>query len=312
MLQQGIYEQIITKLVNSKLNELDERNYFISKKSIDKDEASEILSRHLSQSIKYAFSLINGENAIEKQIEVSNKIIHLLRDEINKIEFLDDLVDIEGKILKAIFTKIDSDFSDLDLRLKEITPYTRLSFSELFTGGNGGITLESELRKEILSSNKIDLLVSFIKFKGIIILEKELKEFTNKGGQLRVITTTYMGASDLKAIQLLADLKNTEVKVSYNTGNERLHAKAYLFLRNTGFHTGYIGSSNFSRSALTDGLEWNLKVTTKEVSHIIDKFQKTFKAYWQNPEFEIFNSKDDSFVKSTRFVPLKPSKLNPL
>lgn len=294
MLQQGIYEQIITKLVNSKINELDEHNFFISKKSIDKEEASEILSKHLSQSIKYAFSLINGEKAIEKQIEVSNKIIYLLKDEINKIEFLDDLVEVEGKILKAIFTKIDNDFSDLDLRLKEITPYTRLSFSELFTGGNGGITLESELRKEILSSNKIDLLVSFIKFKGIIILEKELKEFTNKGGKLRVITTTYMGASDLKAIQLLADLNNAEVKVSYNTGNERLHAKAYLFNRNTGFHTGYIGSSNFSRSALTDGLEWNLKVTTKEVGHIIDKFQKTFEAYWQNPEFEIFKSQDDS------------------
>jgi superfamily II DNA or RNA helicase len=98
-----------------------------------------------------------------------------------------------------------------------------------------------------------------------------------------------MGASDFKAIQLLSQLENTEVKISYNTGNERLHAKAYLFHRNSGFHTGYIGSSNFSRSALTDGLEWNLKITTKEVSHIIDKFQKTFDAYWQNDEFELFD-----------------------
>ena len=111
---------------------------------------------------------------------------------------------------------------------------------------------------------------------------------------LRVITTTYMGASDYKAIQLLSSLENTEVKISYNTGNERLHAKAYLFHRNTGFHTGYIGSSNFSRSALTDGLEWNLKITTKEVSHIIDKFQKTFDAYWQNTEFELFDEEKHS------------------
>ena len=98
-----------------------------------------------------------------------------------------------------------------------------------------------------------------------------------------------MGASDYKAIQLLSSLENTEVKISYNTGNERLHAKAYLFFRNTGFHTGYIGSSNFSRSALTDGLEWNIKITTKEVSHIIDKFQKTFDSYWQSEDFELFN-----------------------
>jgi HKD family nuclease len=51
-------------------------------------------------------------------------------------------------------------------------------------------------------------------------------------------------------------IKNTEVKVSYNTGNERL-CKSVFVSKKTGFHTGYIGSSNFSRSALTDGLEWN-------------------------------------------------------
>jgi HKD family nuclease len=191
--------------------------------------------------------------------------------------------------------------------LKEITPYTRLTHSELFTGGNIGLSLESELKKEILSSDRIDLLVSFIKFKGIIILERELREFTKRGGKLRVITTTYMGASDYKAIQLLSKLENTEVKISYNTGNERLHAKAYLFKRNTGFHTGYIGSSNFSRSALTDGLEWNIKITTKEVSHIIDKFQKTFDIYWQSDDFETFDDKIHkekliSFFKSRKNI----------
>ena len=169
------------------------------------------------------------------------------------------------------------------------------------------MSLESELKKEILSSNQINLLVSFIKFKGIIILEKQLREFTERGGKLKVITTTYIGATDYKAVQLLAELPNTEVKISYNTSNERLHAKAYLFYRNTGFHTAYIGSSNFSRSALTDGLEWNLKVTTKEVSHIIDKFQKTFDAYWQSDDFELF---DDSIHKEKLQTALKQSKFS--
>jgi HKD family nuclease len=124
-----------------------------------------------------------------------------------------DLVELEGEILKAVFTRADAHFSDFDLHLKEITPYTRLTHSELFTGGNVGLSLESELKKEILSADRIDLLVSFIKFKGIIILERELQEFTKRGGKLRVITTTYMGASDYKAIQLLSKLDNTEVKI---------------------------------------------------------------------------------------------------
>lgn len=288
-MNQGLYEELVTKLINYKLNELDKNTFQVKKTPIDKAEAAQILSQHIGKTIRHAFTLIKGEDVLETQIEIANKIILFLKEELKKEEFEDDLIETEGKILKAVFTKIDAHFTDLDLRLKEITPYTRLIHSELFTGGNSGTTLESELRKEILSSDKIDLLVSFIKWKGIRILERELREFTERGGKLRVITTTYIGATDAKAVEFLASLENTEVKVSYNTGNERLHAKAYLFQRNTGFHTGYIGSSNFSRSALTDGLEWNLKITTKEVGHIIDKFKKTFEAYWQNPEFELYN-----------------------
>ena len=288
-MNQGIYEALITQLIKGKLDLLDKENYFIKDAILDKEEAASILSQHLSSSFKHAFTLLKGENQLELQIDIANKIIRFLKEELKKEEFEDDLINVEGKVLKAVFTRVDAHFSDLDLHLKEITPHTRLTHSELFTGGNVGLSLESELKKEILSANRIDLLVSFIKFKGIIILEKELREFTKRGGKLRVITTTYMGASDFKAIQLLSKLENTEVKISYNTGNERLHAKAYLFFRHSGFHTGYIGSSNFSRSALTDGLEWNLKITTKEVSHIIDKFQKTFEAYWLNQEFETFN-----------------------
>jgi len=289
-MNEGIYEELVTQLVSQKLANIDKDAFFVNKSHIDKEEASSLLSRHLAQTFRNALNTVKGGNQIELQIQIANKIILFLKDELKKEDFTDDLIAVEGEILKAVFAKVDAHFSDIDLHLKEITPYTRLTHSELFTGGNVGLSLESELKKEILSSDKIDLLVSFIKFKGIIILERELKEFTRKGGQLRVITTTYMGASDYKAIQLLSKLENTEVKISYNSGNERLHAKAYLFKRNTGFDTGYIGSSNFSRSALTDGLEWNIKITTKEVSHIIDKFQKTFDSYWQSTDFELFDN----------------------
>jgi DNA or RNA helicases of superfamily II len=289
-MKEGIYESLVTQLVNNELLKLDKEKFYINKSAIDKEEAASLLSKYLTSTIKTALELLKGENQIEQQIDIANKIILFLKEELKKEEFENDLISTQGEILKAVFTKVDSHYPDLDLRLKEITPYTRLTHSELFTGGNVGLSLDSELKKEILSSNSIDFLVSFIKFKGIIILERELKEFTNRGGKLRVITTTYMGASDFKAIEMLSKLPNTQVKISYNTGNERLHAKAYLFKRNTGFHTGFIGSSNFSRTALTDGLEWNLKVTTKEVGHIIEKFQKTFDSYWQNDEFETFNS----------------------
>lgn len=297
-MQTGIYEELVTKLVNQRIGRLPDEQFYVNKVKLDKEEAATILARHLSHAIKTALGFVKGDGnsigSIEQQIDIANKIIQFLKDELNHAKFEEELVEKEGEILRAVFSRIDNHFPDLDLRLKEITPYTRLTHSELFTGGNVGLSLESELKKEILSSDRIDLLVSFIKYRGIIILERELRDFTERGGQLRVITTTYMGATDFKAIKLLSELPNTQVKISYNTGNERLHAKAYLFFRNTGFHTGYIGSSNFSRTALTDGLEWNIKVTTKEVGHIIDKFQKTFDSYWQNSDFELFDFENQS------------------
>ncbi len=294
MTELGLYEQLITKLVFSKLNELDRNKFGIKTSEIDKEEATRILSQHLVAVFRFALNLFSGDDSVEKQIDISNKIILLLKSELKNHDFEDDLITTEAKMLSAIFSKINPQFVDFERHLKEITPYTRLSQSELFTGNNAGVSMESEIKKEILSSDKINFLVSFIKWTGIRIFEKELFEFTERGGQLKIITTSYMGATDIKAVDYLSKLKNTEIKVSYNTENERLHAKAYLFLRNTGFHTGYIGSSNISRSALTNGLEWNLKVTTREISHIIDKFQKTFETYWQDKEFELFDSNRDS------------------
>lgn len=292
-MQLGLYEQIINNLVNSKLNDLEKDRFYVKQSRIDKGEAAKILGQYLANVIRYALSIITGDDSVEKQIDLANKIIYLLKDELARQDFEDDLINVEAKILSAVFLKIDAGFSDFEKHLKHITPYSRLSHSELFTGCNSGISLESEIKKEILSADKINFLVSFIKWTAIRIFEKELFDFTERGGKLRIITTSYMGATDLKAIEFLSSLKNTEVKVSYNTESERLHAKAYLFYRNTGFHTGYIGSSNLSRSALTNGLEWNLKITTQEISHIIDKFQKTFDTYWQDKEFEIFDKNKD-------------------
>lgn len=284
----GLYEQLVTKVIAAKLDDLTAEGFVVVREPMEQEEVSRYLAGHMIKVVKLALELHKGKDRLEHQIELVNKIVRLIAQEVDDAVLEGSLVDAGGKLLLAVYDRMATELPDMASVVREMMPYSRLSQSELFTGNKAGITLDSEMKKEISSSDEISILVSFIRFSGIRIFQKELQDFTARGGKLRVITTSYMGATDLKAIRFLAGLGNTEVKVSYNTTNERLHAKAYLFLRNTGFDTGYIGSSNISHSALTNGLEWNIKITTQEVSHLISKFKKTFEAYWSSTDFETF------------------------
>ncbi len=285
----GIYESLITELFEKKLQKLEDA-YYIDKKPLDSAEAANYLTRFLSHILSISFDMIpHGEDRLSKQIDLANKLVTWLASYLNKVELSENLIHSQGEILTALFAKENPLAADLKSYVGKITPHTGLAQSELFTGSNVGISLDSEIRKEILSADEICWLVSFIKWTGIRIFEDVLREATSMGKKIRIITTSYMGATDQKAVDFLASLPNTSVRLSYITDRERLHAKAYLFLRNSGFHTGYIGSSNISRSALTNGLEWNLKITTQEIPHIIEKFKSTFETYWESPDFEPYD-----------------------
>lgn len=295
----GIYEQLITQLIEQNLNR---DSFYVGERQLETGEATTWLSRFLTKLIEMVMeSVPQSPERISEQIELANTIIHWLSRHIKDPELIsDNLLDSQGRILTALFDKKNPIAADLPKYVESIMPLTGLSQSELFSGSNAEPSIDNELQREIKSSDKIYWLVSFIKWSGIRIFKRELEEFARSGKQLKIITTSYMGATDAKAIEFLAALPNTEVKLSYNTNRERLHAKSYLFLRDTGFHTGYIGSSNLSHSALTSGLEWNLKITSQEIPHIIDKSVSTFETYWESPDFESFDGKSESREKLTQ------------
>jgi len=132
------------------------------------------------------------------------------------------------------------------------------------------------LKKETQSADRIDFICSFIKWSGLRLIKEELKECVNNGVEVRVITTVYMGASDKRAIDELQKM-GAKVKVSYDTRRTRLYAKAWLFHRNTGYSTAYVGSSNLSASAQTEGLEWNVRISNIESPHLIQKLKHLLK-----------------------------------
>lgn len=289
MIEVGIYEQIINSLFKAKIDSVEEESFYIEKKSIGREEAAVVLSRYLYQIFQKIFaSLPDDDQLSDRCIAFANSVIAKLGREFNFEDYENNLIDAQASILTAVVDKSNFDYPDIAEYIKQITPITTLSKSTLFTGLNQSVNMASELKKEILSADEIYFVVSFIRQSGLNLLKEELKKHTDSGKKLKVITTTYMGASQYKAILQLANMRNTELKISYNGEDDRLHAKAYLFLRNSGFHTAYIGSSNMSSAALTSGLEWNIKATQMELPNIITTVRNTFETYWNDPTFETF------------------------
>lgn len=287
-LKQGVYEQIINGLFKLKLDNVDENLFYIGKKKVTKEEAINILSRYLQHLIEVAFIGTPEDQEADKYTEFINSVIKTLGKEFNVEDTELDLIDVQKNILTAVIDRTNCEYPDIEEHLRAITPITSLSKSALFFGGRGPVEMESELNREILCADEICWVVSFIKISGLNLLLKSLKKFTHAGKQLRIITTTYTGATDYDAIVRLAELPNTKIKISYDGTQDRLHAKSYIFLRNSGFHTAYIGSSNLSRYALKDGKEWNFKATQFELPQVIEEVRNSFEAYWCDETFEDF------------------------
>lgn len=280
----GLYEQIINEKINSELEQIPEECKHQEK--VDSAEASRVLSTYVAELLKRKMDDIfenSGDDALNNQIEYINNVIRMVGTEDQL------LIDQAGDQLLSVLNENDERLL-VGKKAKDIKrPETSMAYSSLFTGAVREPQMLTELKKEIISANKIDMLVSFIKWSGLRELLDELKEFTGNGGQLRVICTSYMGATDVKAVEELSKLNNTEIKISYDTKRTRLHAKSYVFYRETGFTTAYIGSSNMSNAALTSGLEWNVKAAEKDMATTIEKVAATFDSYWNDKEFMTYD-----------------------
>ena len=303
----GIYEQIINQLFEEKISSIDQNRFYIGERVIKKDEVAKLLSMYLTSIFEQVLSDmvdINDEtdeedeqkdSSVKRGLELANSIIRKLVNEFHLNS--GNLVSAQAKILTAVIDKTQSDYPDLAKRLEEMMPMKGLINGALFTGK--GMKMYTELQKEIASADEIRLMVSFIKKRGLALILPRLREFTNRGGQLKVITTTYMQATDYDAIIQLSSLKNTEIKITYDVSSERLHAKVYVFLRDTGFNTAYIGSSNISEQALDTGAEWNVKVTQMEQPRMMKTILGAFDASWWADGYETFvNGEDNERLKT--------------
>ena len=292
-LSYGIYEQVINQAISESLKKLESEGAVIDRSKIDSSESETILARYMQHALEYGLRAIKEKfkssesSGISAEVEACNNLLEVLSKVSDENDIMDWRIGKDAEQLLSVWDKQCSILKKNDAR-----PKTSIAISSLFTGNRKEITLSDELEREIKTADEVDFLVSFIKFTGIRKIIESLKEFTDNGGKLRILTTTYMGVTEAYAIKCLSELKNTEIKISYDTNTTRLHAKSYIFKRNNGYTTAFVGSSNLSGAAITDGMEWNLKVTNQDMSQVIIAINATFDTYWNSKDFELFSSKD--------------------
>lgn len=295
----GLYEQVINKTLGK---EIDADETCLSAVApIDKAEAPQILSLYLAGVLQKGFTAVGDEtDDTSAQVALANRIVGAVTEATNGGTFDGLSVDERAELLLSI-VKRQNGIQALGGNAAIPRPETSISQSSLFTGAIHEPSMMTELKKEIISCDRIDMLVSFIKWSGLRLIMDELRAFAQNGGSLRIITTSYMGATEVKAVEELRKLPNAEVRVSYDTKRTRLHAKTYVFYRETGFSTAYVGSSNLSNAAISSGCEWNVKVTAQDQPDVMRKIAATFESYWNSAEFEAYTGQSaDRLLRALR------------
>lgn len=303
----GLYETLLDEELQALI---DENPDLIPTLELIDDEASpHTYSQFIGQVIKQALKITKKEN---RRILI-NRLIELLSAQ-DGLEYTQRKCLLERP--KSLLREVKNNLHTESL----IVPSTPMSVSSLLTGAGDDPQLEHELRAEMMSADRVDILVSFIKWSGLRLLIPAFEDLVRRKITVRIITTSYMGASDAEAVEWLARQPGFSVQVSYDTARTRLHAKAYHFIRKSGFSSAYIGSANMSAPAMTSGVEWTVKVTEQDMPHVLERFAAEFETYWAKDEFEAYSESQSqrfrdaleygrggSEVTSTRFfAEIKP------
>lgn len=280
-LKEGLYDQLVTCQIRQLLDSPDLAGLKSATEEIEESDCPEYLARHLVRQIKSALRALPAEARKQRQTELANALLEFVQAQ-SRDEIEADTVDPSGEVLRAVYRGA----------APPVPPSTPLGSNSLLMNAIDEPRLGFELERELATADRVLMVVSFIQWRGWQRLKNAFHQLAERQAPVRILTTTYIGATDLRAIQELARLPNVELRISLDGRRRRLHAKAWLFQRDNGFSSVYVGSANLSGPALEDGIEWTVKLSEAEAPQIVERFRGAFDSLWCDEEFELFRPDD--------------------
>jgi superfamily II DNA or RNA helicase/HKD family nuclease/diadenosine tetraphosphate (Ap4A) HIT family hydrolase len=168
----------------------------------------------------------------------------------------------------------------------------------LVDGAEGG-ALYDALAPMLPQAHQIDILAAFVQDSGLRFIGPALREALARGAHVRVLTGDYLDITQAHALRRLLDWTaaaeaaraeapgqllppgtlTTRVVEARALGGRSFHPKAWR-IEGPRFGVGFVGSSNLSRSALSGGVEWNLRIDRDRDAHAWARVQASYQRLW--------------------------------
>jgi superfamily II DNA or RNA helicase/HKD family nuclease len=304
----GLHEALLTERLELALQRLDLARVEPLIDELDAGSAADRFSRQLALLIGGAIGAANDEERTRQAVDIADAIASALIETGTDEGVLLDVPLRPARVLRAIYSRNpDGSRKAID------APLTPLLDTTVLTNAPGEPAIGHELRAEIASSDGIDLVMAFIRWSGVRPLADAIAAYCAAGKTFRVLTTTYTNSTEMRALDELR-LAGAEIRISYDTSQTRLHAKAWIFRRQSGYSTAYIGSSNLTHTAQVTGLEWNVRISGVRNPDALEKVQAVFESYWASDGFVPYDPGEfverTAIVESDRFL-LSPIEIEP-
>jgi superfamily II DNA or RNA helicase/HKD family nuclease len=275
----GLRDELLTAAAGVALSSLDDE--LIQLMELEGAETPERFARHVGAVVRRVLEAMrDADRSAEDQALAVNEVLAGLAD--------DDVISLPPSVLTGVRRPAEG----LGVPTLPASPIIALSANELLVNGHAQPAVGQQIRSELPSATDVDFLVSFVRWTGVRTLIDELAQVVERGGRVRVITTTYMSATEPKALEELAKV-GAQVRVDYEADRTKLHAKAWIIHRSGGLTTAFLGSSNISYAALHQGMEWNVRLSEVSTASLVDRMRATFETYWANDVFERFDPDQD-------------------
>ncbi len=182
---------------------------------------------------------------------------------------------------------------------ERVSTYLEEYDTDVMTGDrNKRMYLYYQLVNSMKKADRIDIIVSFLMESGVKMLLKNLDQAMKRGAKIRILTGNYLGITQPSALYLIKHELGENVDLRfYSEKGRSFHPKSYIF--HYADHSDiYIGSSNISKSALTSGIEWNYRFSSRKDPKNYEKFYKTFEDLFENHSIIVDNEVLKIYSKS--------------